>query len=368
MMQLEGFIAKNQEHMVCKLKRSIYGLKQASRSWNIRFDQANKSFGFEQNLDKPCVYKRNRDKVVMFLVPYVGDILLIENDVGVMSSLKVWLSSQFDMKDLGEANFILGIKLWRDRKNKMLGLSQAGYIDKVLERFSMQNSKKGLLHFRHGVPLSDDQRPKTHEEENMMRQVPYASVIGSLMYVMLCTRPNICYSVGMVNRYQLNPRPKHWQAVKHILKYFRRMRDYMLVYRCEDLILIGYTDSEFQLDLDFKKFTLGCVFTLGGGAITWRSVKQSCIADSIMEVKYVAACEVAKEVVWLKKFLSNLGVVRMKQVLITLFCDNNGAVAQSKDPRNHNDCRCEIYYSPNDCRMNNKSHDFYLHELLILRE
>ena len=89
MMQLEGFIPKNQEHIVCKLKRSIYGLKQAFRSWNIRFDQAIISFGFEQNLDEPCVYKRHQDKVVMFLVLYVDDILLIENDVGVMSSIKV---------------------------------------------------------------------------------------------------------------------------------------------------------------------------------------------------------------------------------------------------------------------------------------
>ena len=109
------------------------------------------------------------------------------------------------MKDLGEANFILGIKLWKDCKNKMLGLSQTRYIYKVLERFSMQNSKKGLLPFRHGVPLSDDQRPKTLEEENMMRQVPYASIVGSLMYAMLCTKPDICYSIGMVNRYQSNP-------------------------------------------------------------------------------------------------------------------------------------------------------------------
>ena len=128
-------------------------LKQASRSWNIRFDQAIKSFGFEQNIDEPYVYKRHQDKVVMFHVLYVNYILLIGNDVGVMSSVKVWLSIQFDMKELGEANFILGIKFWRDRKNKMLGLSQVGYIDKVLERFSMQNSKKGLLPFRHGVPL-----------------------------------------------------------------------------------------------------------------------------------------------------------------------------------------------------------------------
>ena len=109
--------------MVCKLKMSIYGLKQASRSPNIRFDQAIKSFGFEQNLDEPSVYKRHQDKVVMFLVPYVDDILLIENDVEVMSLVKIWLSSQFDIKDLGEANYILRIKVWRDHKNRMLGLS-----------------------------------------------------------------------------------------------------------------------------------------------------------------------------------------------------------------------------------------------------
>ena len=103
------------------------------------------------------------------------------------------------MKDLSETSYILGIKLWRDQKNRMLGLSQAGYIDKILARFSMQNSKKRLLPFRHGVPLSDDQRPKTLEEEKTMRQVLYASVMGSLMYAMLCTRPNIYYSVGIVS-------------------------------------------------------------------------------------------------------------------------------------------------------------------------
>ena len=91
----------------------------------------------------------------------------------------------------------------------MLGLSQSRYIDKILARFSMQNSKKGLLPFRHGAPLSDDQRLKTLEEENMTRQIPYAFAVGSLMYAMLCTRPDICYSVGMVSRYQSNPGPKH---------------------------------------------------------------------------------------------------------------------------------------------------------------
>ena len=139
----------------------------------------------------------------------------------------------------------------------------------------------------------------------------------------------------MVSRYQSNLGPKHWQTVKHIRKYVQRMRNYMLVYRCEDLIPIGYTNSDFQLDLDFRKSTSGCVFTLEGGAISWRSVKQSCIADSTMEAEYVAACEAAKEAIWLKKILSNLSVMRMEQVLITLFYNNSGVVAQSKDPRNH---------------------------------
>ena len=109
----------------------------------------------------------------------------------------------------------------------------------------------------------------------------------------------------------------------------------MLVYRCEELIPIGYIDFDFQSDLDFRKSTSGCVFTLGGGVISQRSVKQSCITDFTMEAKYVVACEVAKEAVQLKKFLYDLGVMRMEQVPITLFYDNSGAIAQSKDPRNH---------------------------------
>ena len=123
MVQPEGFIEKGQERKVCKLQKSIYGLKQASRSWNIKFDQTIKSFGFNQCPD-PCVYKRRNENVVMFLILYVDDILLIGNDVGILSSVKVWLSTQFDMKDLGEASHILGIKLMRDHQKRMLGLSR----------------------------------------------------------------------------------------------------------------------------------------------------------------------------------------------------------------------------------------------------
>ena len=145
MIQQKGFVAKGQQQKVCKLHRSIYGLKQASRSWNLCFDETIKTYGFEQNVDEPCVYRYIKEKKVIFLVLYVDDILLIRNDVETLSNVKKWLAEQFQMKDLGGASYILGIQIIRDRKNKILALSQASYIDKVLARFSMQDSKKGLL-------------------------------------------------------------------------------------------------------------------------------------------------------------------------------------------------------------------------------
>ena len=197
----------------------------------------------------------------------MDDILLIGNDVGVLSSVKVWLSSQFDMKDLGEASHILGIKLLRDRKQRMLGLSQAT-INHILAHFRMQDSKKGFLPFKHGITLSKDQCPKTPYEIEKMKVIPYASTVGSLMYAMLCTITDICLIVGMVNIYHSNPRQEHWTVVKHIIKRLKRTRDYMLVYQVDNLVPLGYTDSDFQSDKDSRKSTSGYVFTLGSGAIS----------------------------------------------------------------------------------------------------
>ena len=142
MVQPEGFIKNGEDQKVCKLLKSIYGLKQASRSWNITFDETIKTYGFEQNVDEACVNKYIKGKVVVFLVLYVDDIFLIGNNVETLSNVKKWLAEKFQMKDLGEASYVLGIQILRDRKNKLLALSQANYIDKVLERFSMENSRK----------------------------------------------------------------------------------------------------------------------------------------------------------------------------------------------------------------------------------
>ena len=162
----------------------------------------------------------------------------------------------------------------------------------------MQDSKKGFVPFRVEKSLSSNQRSRTNTEIERMRGISYASAVGSLMYAMLCTRPDICFAVGMVSRYQSEPGEEHWIA-----------RDYMLVYQSESLEPIGYTDSDFQSNIDSRKSTSGYVFTFGGGAISWRSVKQSSIADSTMEAEYIAASEAAKEAVWLKNFLMDLEVV-----------------------------------------------------------
>ena len=139
MAQPEGFVDPESPRKVCKLQRSIYGLKQASRSWNLRFDEAIKQFGFLRNPEESCVYKKVSGSFIVFLVLYVEDILIIGNNVPMLEYVKAWLSICFSMKDLGEAQYILGIQIYRDRPRRMIGLSQSTYIDKVLDRFNMTN-------------------------------------------------------------------------------------------------------------------------------------------------------------------------------------------------------------------------------------
>ncbi|TYK16300.1 gag/pol protein [Cucumis melo var. makuwa] len=183
----------------------------------------------------------------------------------------------------------------------------------------------------HEVHLSKEQCPKTPQEVEDIRRIPYASTVGSLMYAMLCTRPDICYAVGIVSKYQSNLGLDHWTTVKIIIKYLRRIRDYMLVYGGKDLILTRYTDPDFQTDKDSKKSTSGSMFILNRGVVVWCSIKQGCIADSTMEAGYV----VAKEAIWLRKFLLDLEVVPNMNLPITLYSDNSGTVANSKEPHSH---------------------------------
>ncbi|GAB2295500.1 hypothetical protein Dimus_038360 [Dionaea muscipula] len=335
MTQPKGFTDKENTKKLCKLQRSIYGLKQASRSWNIRFDETIKTFDFIKNEDDPCVYRMVNGSSVDFLILYVDDILLIGNDVGMLQFTKLWLSKQFSMKDLGEAAYILGIKIYRDRSRRLLGLTQSTYIANMLKRFSMEDSKRGLLPMSHGIYLSKSMSPKTEVERRDMSGVPYASVIGSIIYAMLCTRPDVAYALSVTSRFQGNPGQQHWTVVKNIIKYLRRTKDMFLIYGGTDLKIKGFTDSSFQLDIDDSKSVLSFVFTLNGGAVIWKSFKQETTADSTTEAEYIVASEAAKEAVWMKKFITELGVVPSIIDSVVVYCDNNGPIAQAMEPRSH---------------------------------
>nr|KYP69122.1 Retrovirus-related Pol polyprotein from transposon TNT 1-94 [Cajanus cajan] len=180
----------------------IMKLKQASRSWNIHFNKTIAKFNFVRCKEEPCVYKRVSGSIITLLVLYVDDILLIGNDVPTMQSTKIWLSKQFSMKDLGEVTYILGIKIYRDRSKRFLGLSQSMYINTILKRYNMKNFKRGYLSIGTEVTLGREDCPKTREEREHMTRIPYASAVGAIMYTMICTRPDVAYALRVASRYQ----------------------------------------------------------------------------------------------------------------------------------------------------------------------
>ena len=157
------------------------------------------------------------------------------------------------------------------------------------------------------------------------------------MYSMLCTCLDVSYALSSTSRYQSDPGKSHWIAVKSILKYLKRTKDFFLIYGGleSELVVNGYTDASFQTDIDDFRSQSGYVFYLNGGAVSWRSSKQDTVTDSTTEAEYIAASDAAKEAVWMKKFIHGLGVVLSITNPVDLYCDNNGAIAQAKEPRAH---------------------------------
>ncbi|KAL5841980.1 hypothetical protein ACOSQ3_012583 [Xanthoceras sorbifolium] len=332
MRQPEGFKEAGKENLVCRLKKSLYGLKQAPRQWYKKFDSFMSSSGFTRCQADHCCYIKRFDNSFIILLLYVDDMLVAGSDMQEIMNLKRELSKQFAMKDLGAAKQILGMRIKRDTKSETLLLSQAEYIKKVLSRFNMQDAKPVStplgVHFR----LSKEQSPKTEEERTHMAKVPYASAIGSLMYAMVCTRPDIAQAVGAVSRYMNNPGKIHWEAVKWILRYLRGTTNKTLCFKGGDTTLTGYVDADLAGNVDIRKSTTGYVYTLGGTAVSWVSQLQKIVALSTTEAEYVAVTEASKEMVWLQSFLEELG---KKQEDNVLYCDSQSAIHLAKNPSFH---------------------------------
>ena len=331
MRQPEGFIKEDRKNLVCRLKKSLYGLKQAPRQWYKKFDSFMSSHGFTRCQADHCCYFKKIDNNFIILLLYVDDMLVAGSNMQEIVNLKLKLSKQIEMKDLGAAKQILGMRIKRDTNSRTLLLSQDKYINKVLSRFNMQNAKVVStplgVHFR----LSKEQSPKTEEERAYMAKVPYASAIGSLMYVMVCTRPDIAQAVGAVSRYMNNPGKLHWEAVKWILRYLRGTTSKALCFKGGD-ILTGYVDADLAGNVDIRRSTTGYVYTLGGTAVSWGSQLQKIVSLSTTEAEYVVVTEASKERVWLQSFLEELG---KKQEDNVLYCDSQSAIHLAKNPSFH---------------------------------
>ena len=332
--QPEGFVVTGKENLVCKLRKSIYGLKQASRQWYIKFNDTITSYGFVEIIVDRCIYIKISGSKFVILVLYVDDILLAANDMGMLHDVKKYLSKNFEMKDMGEASYVIGIEIFRDRSQGLLSLSQEGYINKILKRYKMEKCSAGITPIQKGDKFSKMQCPKNELERKEMERIPYASVVGSLNYVQTCTRPDINFAVGMLGRYQSNPGMDHWKAAKKVLRYLQGTKENMLTYRRYDqLEVIGYSDSDYAGCVDSRKSTFGYLFLLAGGAISWKSGKQSVIATSTMEAEFVACFEATIHALWLRNFISGLRIVDTIAKPLRIYCDNSAAVFFSKNDK-----------------------------------
>ena len=322
MEQPEGFSAPGQEMKVCRLVKSLYGLKQAPKQWHEKFDNVMLSHGFKINECDKCVYVKDDEHGYVIVCLYVDDMLIVGSDDKMITSTKNMLNSRFDMKDMGLADVILGIKI--KRTSDGLVLSQSHYVDNILGKFD--KDKFGIARTPVDVTL--------HFSKNKgesVAQVEYSRVIGSLMYLMSCTRPDIAYAVNKLSRYMSNPGAMHWQRIMKVFKYLRFTRDYGLHYTRYPAVLEGYSDANWISNDKDSKSHSGYVFTLGGAAVSWKSLKQTVISRSTMESEFIALNKYGEEAEWLRHFLEDIPRWPKPVPPICIHCDSQSAIGRTQN-------------------------------------
>ena len=301
MAQPEGFEVKGKEHLVCRLKRSLYGLKQAPRCWNATLNNQLIKMGFVQTDSDPCVYVSSEGEFFIIAV-YVDDILLAGKSNKRMTEVKQALSSQFEVKDLGELHYLLGITVKQYHVNQSIWIGQPAYTTSILEKFGMKDAKSIATPVNTGLKLT-----RATEEDDFADERLYQLIVGSLQYLSTMTRPDITYAVSTVAKFCSKPTKVHFTAVKRILRYLKGTSNHGLLYKkASSSNCVGYSDSDWAGDTDDRKSTSGYVFLVGDTAITWKSKKQSCVALSTAEAEYIALSQAAQEALWLRQLATDL--------------------------------------------------------------
>lgn len=324
--QPEGFVKHGKEHLVYKLIKALYGLRQAPRAWYSKLNKCLEELGFVRCAYEQAVYTKKTGKGVLIVGVYVDDILVTGSSTKEIEDFKRKMGHKFDMSDLGELTYYLGIEVMQ--RNGYIQLKQSGYAKKILNKAGMLqcNSTK--------IPMHPKEIINKDEEGIAVDPTEFKSMIGGLRYL-VHTRPDLAYSVGILSRFMDRPTQLHQGAVKRILRYVKGTIDFGLVYShdSDNEVLIGYSDSDLAGNVEDRKSTGGMVFYLNKSLITWTSQKQKCVALSSCEAEFMAATAAACQAVWLRKLLAQITEYDIGPV--TLFIDNKSAIDLAKNPVFH---------------------------------
>nr|XP_049701711.1 uncharacterized protein LOC110381443 isoform X2 [Helicoverpa armigera] len=309
------------ENNIVKLNKSLYGLKSSPKAWNIKVDSVLIRDGFIRSKCDPCLYKKYSGKDKIFLLIYVDDLLIFGSNESDVTNLKTMLSKEFKMKDLGLVSEFLGIHINQNLEKGITTLSQRKYLENVLKRFNMEDCKPML------TPLDSNLNTKMFDSntncdidiERVCRQI-----IGCLMYAVSGTRPDLCFAVSLLSRYQKCANSALLSSLKRVLRYVKHTLDYKIVYKCDDSVLQGYCDADWGGDQRDRKSTSGYLFTFANCLVMWCSKKQSSVSLSSTEAEYVSMSMAASEACWLVNLLHDFDVQNDSPV--KLYCDNQGAI------------------------------------------
>ena len=326
MRQPEGY--EDGTDRMCLLIKTLYGLKQAGREWNIEFDDKMKKHGFVQLLSDPCVYIRRDHRGIAIITVWVDDLLLFASSIEAMEAMSDDLKSEWQMTELGEPSKIVGIEIVIGERS--ITISQKKYIENILLKEGLERANPVSMPLDPNAPLEPN--PDGGEGD---RSNSYARLLGELQFLANATRPDIAFAVNRLASYTANPSIQHISALKRILRYLAGTKSYGITYTADSdqsNLFHGYADAAYG-NLDERKSTTGYVFIAGKGAITWRSKKQQVVALSSTEAEYVALSEAAREACWLRSLFKELGYEQNYPTQI--HGDNEGALAMAKNPQFH---------------------------------
>ncbi|KAJ9513375.1 hypothetical protein QJQ45_001423 [Haematococcus lacustris] len=321
--QPEGF-EEGSTNTVCRLQKALYGLRQAPRAWHARLCEELLSMGFKAFEADPALFTLQLSTGMVYLLVYVDDCLLCtqQGDTAGLAHVKKQLSSAFKLKDLGEARWFLGMQLTRDRAEGTIKLDQHKFIQELVTA----NSKSAA----HSKPLPMAPAVKLVREGDALDTTlhHYSALVGSLLYLTCCTRPDIAFAVGALARHMSAPTKQHWAAACSVLCYLKGTADQGLLFGGVSG-LQGFSDADYAGDKDTARSTTGYIFTLNGGAISWSSRLQPTVAMSTAEAEYMAASSAAKEALWLRKLMRDL---QLDASCVHLGCDNQAAIQLLHNP------------------------------------